>query len=131
MNPIASIPADLIILEREETNTTYKIADNKIQGKVDGLEALQQAIYKVLNTEKYEYPVYSFSYGIELESLIGKEIAYVKVELKRRIRECLLQDSRIKSVDNFIFDVSGDNLSCVFDVTSIYGETTISKEVNV
>lgn len=122
---------ELEIDEELETTKTYNLLDNKIQGYIDGLESLEQAIYKVLNTEKYECPIYSFSYGIELESLIGKDPTYVKIELKRRIQDCLLQDERIQGVDNFQFSVSGDNLLCVFDVVSIYGEITISKEVNI
>ena len=110
---------------------TYKLYPDKIQGTTDELDALQQAIYKVLNTEQYEHPIYSFSYGIDLESLIGKDRAYVQVELKRRIQECLLQDERIQSVENFSLAVSGDELTCVFDVVSIYGKITIAKEVNI
>lgn len=113
------------------TAKTYKLADDKIQGFTDGLSALQQAILKVLNTEKYEYPIYNFNYGIELENLIGKNTTYVEIELKRRIQECLLQDKRIKSVDNFNFTVKGDELTCVFDVVSIYGEIPVTKEVNI
>jgi len=112
------------------TTRTYKIAEANIQGFTDKLEALQQAIYKVLNTEKYEYPIYSFSYGIELESLMGKDSTYVKTELKRRIQECLFQDERIESVDNFEFIIKSGEMFCKFDVVSIYGEIAITKEVN-
>lgn len=131
MIPEEVIDTELEITEDLETTKTYKLYNDKIQGSTDNLEALQQAIYKVLSTEKYECPIYSFDYGIELESLIGKEVTYVRVELKRRIQECLLQDERIESVDNFQFSVSGDSMTCVFDVVSIYGEITITKEVNV
>jgi hypothetical protein len=126
-----SLIEDIEVIEDIETSKTYKLTDKSIQGYVDNLEALQQAIYKVLNTEKYEYSIYSFSYGIEIEDLIGKDPAYVKVELKRRIQECLLQDERIQSVDNFDFITSEDNMICTFDVISIYGQITISQGVNV
>ncbi|MBN7773144.1 DUF2634 domain-containing protein [Clostridium aminobutyricum] len=129
MIPKSAIRADLEISETAEKSNTYKLSDEKIQGFVDELEALQQAIYKVLHTEKYEYPIYSFSYGIELDNLIGKELGYVKIELKRRIQECLLLDSRIERVDNFEFTRTGDEIRCTFDVVSIYGKMTITKEV--
>jgi hypothetical protein len=125
------LTTDLEITEDTETTKTYKLSDDKIQGSTDNLEALQQAVNKILNTEKYEYPIYSFSYGIDVESLIGKDPAYVKIEFKRRITECLFQDERITSVDNFVFTVTGDEMLCAFDVVSVYGETTITKEVNV
>ncbi|SHH76219.1 Protein of unknown function [Caloranaerobacter azorensis DSM 13643] len=131
MIPKSSIGIELDTTESIETSRTYKLLDNKIQGYIDELEAVRQAIYKVLNTEKYEYPIYSFNYGIELESLIGKDPVYVQIELKRRVQECLLQDERIKSVDNFKFEINGDKLLCTFDVTSIYGDLTITKEVTI
>ncbi len=124
-----SLTTDLELSEEIETSRTYKLSAGKIQGHTDGLEALQQAVYKVLNTEKYEYPIYGFSYGIELEDLIGKDPAYVKIELKRRIRECLLYDERITEVENFIFSSRGDQLLCSFNVTSIFGSLNITKEV--
>lgn len=129
MIPKGLINTDLTVENLIETNKTYKISKDKIQGFADEIIALKQSIYKVLNTEKYEYPIYGFSYGIELESLIGKDVSYVKIELKRRIKECLLSDSRITNVDNFEFSVNGDELICNFYVYSIYGEITISKEV--
>lgn len=120
---------DLELAEDMEPTKTYRISKANIQGFTDELEALQQAIYKVLHTEKYEYPIYSFSYGIELESLIGKDATYVKIELKRRIQECLLEDERIQSVDNFNFFINGDEMTCTFEVVSIYGSLSLSKEV--
>ncbi len=128
--PAAVIEPDLTIIKTRDTGKTYKLTESSIQGYVDGLDALKQAIYKLLNTEKYEYPIYSFFYGIELDSLVGKDAAYAKVELKRRIKECLLRDDRIKCIDHFEFTVTGDEILCTFDVFSIYGEITITKEVN-
>ena len=131
MIPKSSINIELSPEESIETSRAYKIIGNKIQGFTDELEALKQAIYKVLNTERYEYPIYSFNYGIELESLIGKDKTYVQIELKRRIRECLLRDDRITEVDNFKFEFNGDQLKCTFDVHSIFGNITVSQEVNI
>lgn len=131
MIPKSSINIELSPEESIETSRTYKLSGDKIQGYVDGLEALKQAIYKVLNTERYEYPIYGFNYGIDLESLVGKDRTYVQIELKRRISECLLQDERITGVDNFKFEFNGDQLKCTFDVHSIFGNLTISREVSI
>lgn len=131
MIPSASIDVTLSSSETSEPSKTYKIAGNRIQGFIDEQEALQQAIYKMLNTEKYEYPIYSFSYGIELESLISKDRLYVQMELARRIKECLLEDERITSVENFEFSITEDSILCTFEVVSIYGTSTISEEVNI
>ena len=131
MIPQRTINVELATEETIETSRTYKITGNRIQGYTDGLDALQQAIYKVLNTERYEYPIYSFNYGIELENLLGKDHVYVQIELKRRIRECLLRDDRITEVDNFRFEVAGDLIKCTFDVHSIFGNLMVSREVTI
>ncbi|XOQ44306.1 MAG: DUF2634 domain-containing protein [Clostridium sp.] len=131
MIPQSNIDVELALDETTETSRTYKIVGDRIQGYTDGIDALKQAIYKVLNTERYEYPIYSFNYGIELESLLGKDPIYVQIELKRRIRECLLQDDRITEVDNFRFEVAGDTIKCTFDVHSTFGNFTASREVNI
>lgn len=127
---MAILSTDLEVTEDVETAKTYKLSDTSIQGFTDNIDALQQAIYKVLDTERYEYAIYSSDYGIDIESLIGKDIEYVRIELKRRIQDCLLADERIVRVDNFTFSSSGDELICSFTVTSSYGELLITKEVN-
>lgn len=78
------------------SDKTYKLSAEKIEGFADGLEALKQAIHKVLATEQYEYPIYSFKYGIAWKELIGEERPYVRAEMKRMIQEALLQDDRIR-----------------------------------
>jgi hypothetical protein len=131
MIPKGLIDVELTIQDTIEQTRTYKLSETNIQGFTDDLGALEQHVYKALSTEKYEFPIYSFNFGIELESLIGRDPAYVKVELKRRIKDCLLQDNRITSVENFKFTITGDEVLCAFDVVSIYGEIEITKEVNV
>ncbi|MFA9462921.1 MAG: DUF2634 domain-containing protein [Velocimicrobium sp.] len=118
------------IQDELESTKTYQLFDFKIQGYIEGMQALKQSIYKILSTQQYEYPIYSFDYGINLESLIGKEAAYVKVELKRRIKECLLQDKRVQDVTDFVFDVGEDTICATFKVVSMYGEITITQEVS-
>ena len=66
---------------------TYKldIEKNTIVGYCDGIEAMQQAIYKILNTERFDYLIYSWNYGIEIKNLIGEEMTLVIPELERVI----------------------------------------------
>ena len=91
---------------------------------MDELEAYKQAVYKILNTERYEHVIYSWNYGVELKELFGQHIAYVVPELERRIREAIMQDNRTVSVTDFQFDTSKFGEVVVsFKATSIYGET--------
>ena len=102
-----------------------------INGYCDGLEAMQQVIYKILNSERYQYLIYSWNYGIELLDLYGKAVTYVCPEAQRRITEALVQDDRIKSVDNFEFDTSEKGIVKVtFTVHTIFGNVESEKVVN-
>lgn len=104
---------------------------NIINGSVDELDAVRQAVFKILNTQRYQYLVYSWDYGIELEDLFGEPADYVCAELERRIREALTADDRIESVEGFRFDISEKRVVKVsFTVHSVYGSFDGSKAVN-
>lgn len=75
------------------------IEKNRLMGSCDGLEAIKQAVYLILNVERYRYVIYSSNYGVEFDDLLGKPVPYVLPELKRRIEEALTQDDRITGVD--------------------------------
>ena len=112
---------------------TYKMDErsNFVRGYTDGLEAVKQAIYKIIMTERYQYVMYSWNYGIELLNLFGEPITYVCPELKRRISEALLMDDRIQGVDNFEFDFPRKGVVHVaFTVHTIFGDVQAEKEVN-
>lgn len=104
---------------------------NTISGVCDELEAMHQVIYKILNTERYQYIIYSWNYGIELLDLFGEPVAYVCSEIQRRITEALVQDDRINSVDNFEFDpTERKTVKVTFIVHTIFGELQEEKVVN-
>lgn len=115
------------------TSKTYKLHtdDLHIQStRIDGIEAVRQAIYLLLSTERYEYCIYD-EYGVELWDLYGREDAYVIPELERRITEAVLNDDRVISVDNFKIENKGRIKLCTFNVQSIFGEIDINKEVSM
>lgn len=132
---IPSSDTDLLELEVEtisSRNYRMNIDDNTINGMVDDVEAMKQVNYKILNTERYQYAIYSWDYGIELNDLYGQPIEYVVPELERRIVEALTQDERNESVDNFEFDTSNKKcVVCTFDVHTIFGNYTEQKEVEI
>lgn len=100
----------------------------RIAGKIDGLEAVKQAVFKILQTERYAYMAYSFDYGVELRNLMGQSPAYAQSELRRRIAEALLQDARIQNVRDFQFEQTEDSMTVRFTVESSAG--TFDQEVN-
>ena len=114
-------------------NKSYrmKIADEKILGNIDELDSIAQACYKILNTERYQYVIYSWNYGIELQDLFGKPIPYVYSELPRRIKEALTQDDRINSVEDFELSYDKGNVLAKFTVKTNLGNIEMEKGVNI
>ncbi len=118
------------LAEVKSKNYKMVLKDEVVRGYVDGCEAMKQVVYKILSTERYDYIIYSWNYGVELKDLFGKPVDYVCPEIERRVKEALLQDSRIKSVYNFKFDKSRKGVVAVdFTVDTIYGDVNITKEV--
>jgi len=117
----------------EQPSLTFKLnwEKNRINGMTDGLEAVKQAIYLILNIERYQYLIYNWNYGVELQDLIGKEKSYVLPELEKRITDALIQDSRITGIKNFSFETTRKSVTAFFEVETIYGNLEIEKEVRI
>ena len=132
------IPSTTAFLEQdfeitEQPTHTYKmnLESNLIRGYTDGQEAMKQAIYKILNTERYQYVMYSWNYGIELLDLYGEPVSYVCPELERRITEALTWDDRIQSVDKFEFNISKKGeILVTFTAHTVFGDVVAEKVVN-
>lgn len=119
-------------VNERQPSLTYglDIEKGRIFGKVDGIEAVKQAIYKILSTERYRHLIYSWNYGAELTSLIGQPASYVVSELKRRVTEALMQDDRVTGSDAFSFITEKGKAQASFTVNTIFGDVAIEKEVN-
>lgn len=112
---------------------TYNINrnTNRISGYIDNKEAIIQAVYLILQTERYESMIYNWYYGVEVDNLIGKNRDYVTSELERTIREALLEDDRITEVTDFSIKYEKDVATVQFLVQSIVGDIEIEWEVNI
>ena len=127
-----SFISDIDLEEETEPNKTYRIdfKDNSIEGFIDGKDAIKQAIYKILETERYTYPIYSWDYGIELSDLYGEDVRYVCAELEDRIKEALTQDERVAEVTDFDFDIRKGiikvRFAAVIDIGKIYMEVEVN-----
>lgn len=110
----------------EQPSKTWRLdlKNNRITKEIDELEAVVQSAYMALQTDRYTYPIFSWQYGSELHTLIGKERDYALSEAKRMIEDALLPDTRIKEVRDFVLD--GDVLYFVID--TIFGVATLSRE---
>lgn len=108
------------------TSRTYRITKDRIAGYIDGIDAMKQAVWKRLMTEKYVYDIYDDTYGLQTVDLIGKEYSYVISKLQKRIKETLLYDDRITDVNSFEFKRLKDGAWVGFNVVTIFGELTNS-----
>jgi len=109
--------------EAQQPSRTYRIdfEQGRVVGMADGLDAVKQAVYKILHTDRFRHLIYSSDYGMEWNGLIGANPAFIQAELKRRITESLLQDDRIEAVQDFEFEFNGDTALVRFTVVSSFG----------
>lgn len=115
------------------TTETFKLNtdENRVYGITDGIDAIKQAAYKILNTERYKYGMYSWDYGIELEDLFGMDIDLVIAKLPNRIKEALTQDDRIIDVTDFEFKKGRNELTVNFVIDTNIGKIEAEKVVSV
>ena len=85
--------------EEPYPSLTYRLTDNQIVGRVDELDAIQQAVLHILATERGAFPIYDEDYGVELEQYLGQSFSYLEATIQRTFEEALTQDDRIESVD--------------------------------
>ena len=91
---------------------------------VEGNEAIKVWVYKALLVPRYQYSIYSWDYGSELLSLIGKAYTpqLTKAEAKRYIEEALKINPYILDVNVIDTDFRDSILSANVKITTIYGE---------
>lgn len=117
-----------------QPSRTYAVnwQTGRVSGFVDTTDALKQAIYKILQTERFAYLIYSWNYGFEANRLIGQSAAFFRSEIQRLVTEALLADDRITAVENFKISITGKRQAAVeFTVVSVFGEMEIETEVTI
>lgn len=129
------VEMDLQNEEIEETllpSKTYAIHNGRIIGSIDGVEAVRQAVEKILITQLFSHEIYSETYGIESDRLLGQNFDFVKADVERTIEDALLMDDRIEEIADFrIISETKDSLQIGFTVLSVEGIFPIESEVAV
>jgi Mg2+/Co2+ transporter CorC len=95
---------------------------------IKGAEAIKVWIYKILNTQRNRFSIYSEDFGNELESLIGQGLSHssMQIEIQRLLEEALLINPYIKSIDNLNVEFLADVLKCGFTANTDYGTVEVS-----
>ena len=132
---ISSNEEEVVDFEYEsQPDLTYKlnIENERIAGYVDKLEAYKQAVYKIINTERYDHLIYSWNYGVELKELFGTSVSYAVPEIEQRITEAVMQDDRTQVVYGFEFEQPKKGvLHVTFRCKCSYGTVVMSKDVEI
>ena len=86
-------------------------------------EAIKVWIYKAIKTNRYQHEIYSWDYGSEIESLIGKgfEVGFIKSETQRYIEEALLVNPYITKINKIDVEFNKDVLTAYVDLETVYG----------
>jgi Protein of unknown function (DUF2634). len=117
--------ADVDLAEQPSKTWRLDLENNRISGFIDGLDAVIQSAFMALQTERYEHLIFSWQYGSELNTLVGKDSDYAYSEAKRMIQDALSTDTRITDVRDF----SIENGVIRFVVDTIYGSRAAQTEV--
>ena len=116
---------DTDIVVASQPSKTWIIDRNTMQvSRMDkGLEAVRQAVEIALNVERYKWTIYSANYGSELNDLVGEDEAYIIAEIPRLVEGALSTDSRVVSVDDYMYKKTDTNSMTVsFTVHTVYGD---------
>lgn len=130
--PTSDINIQSVQFQSQPSLTWYvNQTTQRIQGEIDGIRAVSQAVDIILNVERFRWQIYQPYSGMQWEGLIGQNPGYVSSELQRRITEALTVDDRIKGISDFSYSSSGNTLTASFTVNTVYGSTPSTVEVTV
>lgn len=119
-------------MEEDYPTKTFEVKNGRILNTFDGHAAIVQAVDKILKTDRFVYPIYDDQYGNDFEELFGKDYDYVKVEVERMLKEALLDDTRISSVEiNTIEKIDKNILVVSGNCETVYGSVPIESEVKL
>lgn len=128
------IPIDTVTEAEEQPSLTYRLdLDNgRIVGKVDNLEAVNQAIRKAIITPRFKCLIYDHQYGSEIEEAIITKSAtrdYIEAVTEGFVKDALRPDTRILSVYDFEFEFEEDKAYIFFRADTIFGETEVEEVI--
>ena len=109
----------LLLTETEQEippSATYAVnfENGTAQGRIDGVEALQQSVFCRLSTTQGQYSIYSDAYGLPIHTLLGQPVPLVYVNIADAITRTLLEDDRITGVTDFVFDTDKKQVTVSF-----------------
>ena len=128
------LPVEEIEDVREAPSLTYALDLDKgrIGEKIDGIDAVNQAIRKAIITPRFKCLIYDNQYGSEIEDTIIAGDAtqeYIETIIEGFVEDCLRPDTRVIRVYDFEVDFENDAAYISFKADTIFGETTIEEVI--
>lgn len=128
------IPIGTVTEAEEQPSLTYRLdlENGRIVGRVDKLEAVNQAIRKAIITPRFKCLIYDNQYGSEVEeAIITKDASkeYIEAVTEGFIKDALRPDTRILSIYDFSFEFREDRAYVFFRADTIFGETEIEEVI--
>lgn len=128
------IPIETVTEAEEQPSLTYRLdlENGRIVGKVDELEAVNQAIRKAIITPRFKCLIYDDQYGSEIEdAIITKDatVEYIEAVTEGFIKDALRPDTRILSVYDFRFEFEREKAYIFFRADTIFGQTEIEEVI--
>ena len=126
----ASLEAGNVLASGASPSLTYRLdfERKRISGRTDGLDAVKQAAVKVLQTSRFEHLIYSSDYGTEWNLVLGQDRLLARPELRRIVSEALLQDERIRELEDVEILFNGDTVDFSCTAVTYYGNFELRKE---
>lgn len=94
---------------------------------VTGLEAVRGWAWRAVDTARYRFSVFSWSYGCELEELVGQpyQESTKRSEAERYVREALLVSPYIRDAQVTGVSFEGSALHITADMDTVYGKGSV------
>ena len=92
-----------------------------------GLEAVKSWVWRAIKTARYQFPIFSWDYGCELDALVGQPYQEdTKLqEARRYIQEALTVNPYITAAEVTEIALEGSQVRLCVEVDTVYGKETI------
>ena len=95
---------------------------------VEGKEAVKVWAWKALNTQRFCHDIYTWAFGCEAQSLVGRSFtsAVKESEAMRYVREALAPNPYITDVRQVKVEFSDTMLAITCEISTVYGEVRLN-----
>lgn len=110
-----------------ELGKSWGISEKRIGRLIEDRNALVQRLVKRLDTEAETYDIYTPLYGVKTLDLLGKEVEYAALTLKRRAIGSLKQEEGVHNVTLQKDERFEKHIKLTFLASTDYGDILLEK----